>query len=169
MNAQQVDESCVDPMLIGCLDGHVTPFGPGVRCGTRGRGVNHLCPCMRAICSDVIGAWAIIIVIPLAVAAGIVGAMSHSRSTTWLILVAAMVLVGSVTWAATRGGPISQCMWWPPLTRISCPVMNAEPSLRRNTTVPTTSSATIRRFRDRRSITCSSRHGAAWSIDSSGM
>jgi len=50
----------------------------------------------------VIGAWAIVIVIPLAVAAGIVGAVSHSRSTTWLVVVAAMVLVGSVTWAATR-------------------------------------------------------------------
>lgn len=50
----------------------------------------------------VIGAWAIIIAIPLAIAVGIVEAVSHSRTTAWLVFLVGIVLIGSVTWAATR-------------------------------------------------------------------
>jgi hypothetical protein len=44
----------------------------------------------------------VVIAIPLGVVVGIVGGVSHSRATVWLIFVAAMVLVGSATWAAAR-------------------------------------------------------------------
>jgi hypothetical protein len=50
----------------------------------------------------IIGAWAVVVAIPLGVAVGIVEAASHDRATAWLIFVAVMVLVGSISWSATR-------------------------------------------------------------------
>jgi Family of unknown function (DUF6159) len=50
----------------------------------------------------VIAAWGVVVAIPLGIIAGVVGGISHSRATAWLIFLAAIVLLGSVTWAATR-------------------------------------------------------------------
>ncbi len=52
--------------------------------------------------SLVIGAWSIVVAIPLGFVVGIVEAASHSRATGWLIFVPVIVLIGSVTWAGTR-------------------------------------------------------------------
>ena len=50
----------------------------------------------------VIGAWSAVLVIPLGIAAGVAQAATHSRTTTWLILVGVLMVTGSITWAATR-------------------------------------------------------------------
>jgi Family of unknown function (DUF6159) len=49
-----------------------------------------------------IGAWSVVLVLPLAIVVGVISGASHSRTAPWLIFLAAMVLIGSVTWAATR-------------------------------------------------------------------
>jgi hypothetical protein len=40
--------------------------------------------------------------IPLAIAVGMVDAATHSRATTWLAYLAILILIGSVTSAASR-------------------------------------------------------------------
>lgn len=50
----------------------------------------------------VIGGWAVAVVIPLAVAVGIVDAATHSRVTTWLAYLGILIVVGSITSAASR-------------------------------------------------------------------
>jgi hypothetical protein len=50
----------------------------------------------------VIGAWTIVVALPLGIAVGVLGGVTRSSATAWLVFVAAMAVVGSVTWAATR-------------------------------------------------------------------
>jgi hypothetical protein len=52
--------------------------------------------------SLVIGAWTVVVAIPLGIAVAIVGGAAHSEETAWLLFVAGIVLLGSVSWAATR-------------------------------------------------------------------
>jgi hypothetical protein len=49
-----------------------------------------------------IGAWSVVIAIPLVIVVGAIDAWTRSRVATWSAYVAVIVLVGSVSWAATR-------------------------------------------------------------------
>jgi hypothetical protein len=50
----------------------------------------------------VIGAWMVVLAIPLGLVAAVFGGTRHSQTTAWLVFLAGVVVLGSVAWSATR-------------------------------------------------------------------
>jgi Family of unknown function (DUF6159) len=50
----------------------------------------------------VIGAWVVVLAIPLAIVVGVVDAATRTRADGWLVFIGGMVILSSVAWSATR-------------------------------------------------------------------